>query len=371
MKILQISAHYYPNLGGVETHLLDLVNGLVKRGHDIFVLTYRPLTTNVSWKVFEHENKKVILRIPYLPGLFYGLVTSPILEFLYLFPGLFLALPFVIIYHNPDVIHSHGLVAGTVSIFWGKVFGKKVVISLHSIYHFPVNGLYRSFVKVVFKMANKIICLSKQSAKEVEDLGILKEKIKVFTYWIDLDRFKRDNKAKEKLGWNGKFVILFVGRLIPEKGILELLESVRSWSDNIMLVIIGSGPLEDFITSQKKLVNNLIFLGEVDNERLPVYYSAADLLIVPSVHEEGFGRVILESLACGTPVVGSNRGAVPEAMDGTVGKLIDVSPQNIKNSVESFYKNPNKLRLLSSRARKFAITRFSERNIRSIIESYS
>lgn len=371
MKILQISAHYYPNVGGVETHLLDLVKALVKRGHNTFVLTYRPLTTNVNWKVFENNKKQVILRIPYFPGLFYALVTSPILEFLYLFPGLFLALPFVIVYYNPDVIHSYGLVAGTVAAFWGKIFRKRVVISMHSIYHFPRRGLYSSFVRLVLTMADSVLCLSKQSAKEVENLGIPKERIKVFTYWVDLKKFKQDTQAKEKLGWKGKFIVFFVGRLIPEKGIVELLDAARIWNKKITLVIAGDGPLESYIKNQENKIKNLIFLAKIDNDQLPLYYSAADLLIVPSVSEEGFGRVILESLACGTPVIGSNRGAVPEAMDETVGELIDVSPQNIKSTVEALYKNPNQLRLFSHRARKFATTRFSERNISTIIESYS
>lgn len=370
MKILQISAHYYPNIGGVETHLLDLVKALTKRGHDIFVLTYRPLTTNVSWKVFEHNHKKVILRIPYFPGLFYGLVTSPILEFLYIFPGLFLALPFVIVYYNPDVIHSHGLVAGTVAAFWGKVFKKKVVISTHSIYHFPSNGLYHDFVKVIFEMVDKIICLSKQSAQEVESLGIKRDKIGVFIYWIDLKKFKQDTKAKEKLGWKGKFILFFVGRLIPEKGIVELLDAAKIWNKKIFLAIAGYGPLESYIKNQENKIKNLIFLAKLDNDQLPLYYSAADLLIVPSVHDEGFGRVILESLACGTPIIASKRGSIPEAMNETVGKLIDITPNNIKEIVEVFYNNPNQLKKLSRNTRRFAVKRYAEKNVEQIIKHY-
>lgn len=371
MKILQISAHYYPNIGGVETHLLDLVNSLNKQNFDVFVLSYRPLTTKVDWKIFERNSKRTILRIPWFPDLFYSLINWPILEFLYLFPGLFFVLPFILVFYQPDIIHSHGLVAGTVGAFWGKIFGKKVVISTHSIYHFPKDGLYKNFVKLVLNNVDRVVCLSQQSAREVEFLGVPKKKIGVFTYWIDLKKFKRVNGAKERLGWDKKFVVLFIGRLIEEKGIIELLEAAKVWNKSIILVIIGSGPLDNYIKKQKAAYDHLIFLGRITNDQLPIYYSAADLLIVPSVHEEGFGRVILESLACGTPVVGSNRGAVPEAMDETVGELIDVSPQSIKSSVESLYKNRNKLGLLSSRARKFATTRFSERNIKTIIESYS
>lgn len=370
MKILQISAHYYPNVGGVETHLVDLVKALAKRGRDIFVLTYRPLTTNVDWKVFEHNNKKVILRIPYFPGLFYGLVTNPILEFLYLFPGLFFVTPFVFLFFKPNVIHAHGLVAGVVGVFWGKIFRKRVVISMHSIYHFPRHGLYSSFVRLVLNRTDCVMCLSKQSAKEVENLGILKKKIKIFTYWVDLKKFIQDTKAKEKLGWKGKFIVFFVGRLIPEKGIVKLLDAAKIWNKKITLVIVGDGPSESYIKNQENKIKNLIFLGKIDNDQLPVYYSAADLLIVPSVHEEGFGRVILESLACGTPIIASKRGSIPEAMDETVGKLIDITPNNIKEIVEVFYNNPNQLKKLSRNTRRFAVKRYAEKNVEQIIKHY-
>ena len=78
----------------------------------------------------------------------------------------------------------------------------------------------------------------------------------------------------------------------------------------------------------------------------------------------------MESLACGTPVIGSNRGAIPEAMDETVGKLIKVTPQNIRKEVENFYKNPDELKKLSKNARKFAEKNYSDKNIKMITSSY-
>lgn len=368
MKILQISAHYHPNIGGVETHLLDLVTALNRRDFDVFVLTYCPLTTKSDWKIFEHSNKKTILRIPYLPGLFYRLVNNAILEFLYLSPGLFFVLPFVLIFYQPDVIHSHGLVAGTVAAFWGKIFRVRVIISTHSIYNFPKRGLYRNFVKLVLNNVSRVICLSKQSAEEVKALGVSKTKVGIFTYWVDLKKFKKDFSAKEKLGWNKKFIVLFVGRLIPEKGITELLDAAKLWDKKITLVIAGSGPMQNYIKSREN--KNLIFLSRIDNDQLPVYYSAADLLIVPSINEEGFGRVILESLACGAPVIGSNRGAIPEAMNESVGVLIDITAENILKAVEDLARNRKKLDQLKSNARQFAEKRYAEKNVEGIISFY-
>lgn len=89
MRILQLTPHFKPNMGGVETHLGDLVESLVARQNQVFVLTYRPITTKASWRISEKRGKLEILRIPWVPGLFYKLIHYPVLEFLYLFPGLF------------------------------------------------------------------------------------------------------------------------------------------------------------------------------------------------------------------------------------------------------------------------------------------
>lgn len=161
-----------------------------------------------------------------------------------------------------------------------------------------------------------------------------------------------------------------MGRLVEEKGIIPLLKALEIWDKNIGLIIIGTGPLEAEIKKYASKYKNFLFLGKIDNDKLPEYYSASDVTIVPSVHEEGFGRIILESLACGTPVIGSNRGAIPEAMDESVGKLIDVTPENIKKTVEYFYNNPDKLQKLSKNTRKFAEKRYSENNIIKILNAY-
>jgi len=384
MKVFQLTTHFSPNIGGVETHLDDLVSALNKRKHKVFVLTYRPLVTKTSWKSYEKKRNFEIVRLPWLPGFFYKFVSNPIAEFLYLVPGLFLTTPLILFIFRPDIIHSHGLLAGFVAVFWGKLFGKRVITTTHSIYHFPKEGFYKQFAKFIFEKSDVALTLSRQSKKEILTLGVNRNKVKVFTYWVDLEKFKEVNGAKldhleggpgshlaAKRKIRKSFVVLFVGRLIEEKGILVLLEASRKWSKNITLVIIGTGPLESRIKNLEFRIKNLKYLGKIENNKLPDYYSAADVTIVPSIHEEGFGRVILESLACGTPVIGSNRGAIPEAMDDSVGMLIDVTPENIKKSVEFFYKNPGRLVELSKNARKFAKNKYSSKNISAIINVYS
>jgi len=370
MKVLILSTHYLPNIGGVETHLYDLTKALVRRNIDVFVLAYQPLTAKAKWKIYERGSRYKIFRIPWFVGLFYKLVHMPLLEFLYLLPGLFIVLPLVIIFQNPDVIHTHGIVAGFVGVFWGKIFGKRIITTTHSIYNFPQTGFYRNFAKWIFGASDMVLTLSKQSKREIEGLGIPKEKIKVFTYWVDLNLFKKVENAKKKLDLEGKFVVFCASRLVPEKGIRELLKAASMWNKNIKLLVASDGPLKKEVVNYQKKNENIVYVGRLAQEQLPLYYSVANLFIIPSTHEEGFGRVILESLACGTPIIGSERGAVPEAMDDTVGRLIYITPENIKNAVEYFYKNPAKLDKLSKNCRKFALKKYSEKNAETIISSY-
>lgn len=370
MRILQLALNFYPNIGGLETHLSDLTSSLDKRGGEVFVLTYRPLTTKVKWKIYEKINNISIFRIPWFSGLFYKLTSFPILEFIYLLPGFILITPFVILFNRPAVIHAHGLVAGAVAVFWGKIFKIRTVISTHSIYGFPKKGLYVEFVKLIFRNSDYLLGLSQPAVSEIKDLGIPQKKVGNFTYWIDMKKFKKIPNAKAILRLKNKFIALFVGRFIPEKGIKDLLEASLLWNKKITLAIAGVGPMEEEIKKYALKNKQILFLGAIDNQLLPLYYSVSDILIVPSTGEEGFGRVILEALACGLPVIGSNRGAIPEAMDDSVGKLIDVSPKNIAQAVNYFYKNPYELKLLSKKARNFAMQRYSEKNVEKIIQSY-
>ncbi len=365
MKILILSVHYLPNIGGAETHISDLKDALVKRNVKVFILTYQPLQTNADWKFFEKGDKYNIFRIPWFTGFFYKFQHQPLLEFLYVFPGIFIFLPLIIIFQKPDVIHAHGIISGFAAVFWGKLFKIRTVTSTHNTYNFPKHGLYRKTIEWIFNNTDHILCLSSQSADEIKNVINDKRKVTIFTSWVDLKKFHPLDKklCRRKLGWKDKFIVLFVGRLVPEKGIPELLSAAKLFNKNIDLKIAGTGILESKIGKY--------YIGKISQDDLSVYYSAADVVIVPSTHEEGFGRVILESLACGTPVIGSNRGAIPQVMDETVGKLIKITPENIKETVEFFYNNRDKLANLSKNTRQFAVKKYGENNVKAIIKAYT
>lgn len=372
MKVLQLTAHFHPNLGGVETHLNDLVTELQQRSFNIFVLTYIPLTTHTKYRLYEKKKDLIILRIPWIKGFFYRLVKYPILEFLYLLPGLFIVTPFVVLFFKPRVIHSHGLVAGTVAVIWGKLFRKRVIITTHSIYHFPNNGMYHNFVVWLFRNAEHILVLSQQSKHEIESLGISAEKISVFTYWVNQELFKPLDRVgqKKKFGLGNTFTLLFVGRLIEEKGIIVLLDAFNQIRDKMTLLIAGDGPLRYMVQKSANENPDIQYLGRVEQSQLPALYNAVDVLVVPSIHEEGFGRIILESLSCGTPVIASKRGGIVEAMDESVGTFVDMNVNNLKGMIEFMDRENNKNKNKREDIVAFAKKRFSKNNINAIINSY-
>lgn len=372
MKVMQISVHFHPNLGGVESHLVDLVKASEEKGYETFVLTYMPLTTNAHARIYENNKKTQILRIPWLPGYFYKLVNKPVLEFIYLVPGLFILTPLIIFLYRPKVLHGHGLVAAFVAGFWGKVLFRKVVVSTHSLYKFPKEGLYTQISSFILNLSDHVLTLSKQSKQEIEKLGVPKQRVRVFTYWVDQSIFKPLNKQKSKikLGFDGKTTILFVGRFVREKGLLVLLNAMKKIDRNIRVVIAGDGPLKKDVMKASKKYVNLRYVGRITQKKLPYYYSSADLVIVPSIHDEGFGRIILESLSCGTPVVASNRGGIKEAMNSTVGKLINVTSDNVAHAINSSVKNRKELLQKQKKAVEFARDLYSKKNFAVIINAY-
>lgn len=376
MHVLMLSPFFRPNLGGQETHLNDLCEYLTSSEHQIDVITYLPLTTNVWARVFETSGNLRIRRIPWFGrGLFFKLEPHPELEFLYLAPAmLFCSLIFMLRYGKRiDVIHAHGLNAAFVAKLLSKILRKRYVVSLHTIYELSKKPRLARLVKMVLSSSDIVLVLSKRLERELNVIG-LHGKTRVFTYWVNQSIFKLINKekCKKELGWNGEFIVLFVGRFLEVKGVRLLLEAAQRLScfNRVSFAFIGNGPLVEEVKNASKSIKNMIYVGAVENRKLNLHYNAADMVIVPSLSEEGFGRVILEALSCGTPVVASKRGGIPEALHPSVGILIEPTVDEIVGKIRYFCENQDSLLNLARNCRKYAEERFSERNAEIIEEGY-
>ncbi|MCD4703629.1 MAG: glycosyltransferase family 4 protein [Methanosarcinaceae archaeon] len=374
--ILILSPFFHPNIGGVESHLIDLTEYLSSNGYETYVLTYKPITTKDKALSVEVKQNLEIHRFWWFGfNLFHRLEPYPVLEFLYLTPWLFFR-SFLWMLKNQkriEVIHAQGFNASFIAKILAKIFGKTFVASTHAIYEVDPQSLTARLMHWTLKSADTILTLSKQSKEELTRLGLFGSKIIVYKYWVNQDIFKPIDKikAKKQLGWEDKFVVLFVGRFIKIKGIDVLLEVARQSRNNeIYFAFVGDGPMSKEIQIISKTLENVIFVGKVDNCELPLYYNASDIFIIPSQYEEGFGRVILEAVSCGLPVIGANRGGIPEAVDKTVSILIESTDENLKNAIEELYTNKTKYQLLAGNSRVYALNHFSSTNCKGILDAY-
>lgn len=373
-QILILAIGFLPNIGGLETHLKDLIDELVKKNWYVYVLTYQPLNTPVLGKWIEFAHNLKVFRLPVIQGIFYKLLKIPLFEFLFLEPLLFLCTPFILLkYPDIQVINAQGIIAGFSAAFWSRIFNRRYVVSAQSVYHFPKRGAYRKVCEWIFKSADKIVAISEQTKQDIQTLGVLSSKVVVYTNWENSDFFAPvdKKKAKEGVGFSNQFVVSFFGRLVEEKGIKTLLEAVDLCDKKITFAIYGEGPLLDLVLTASKENKNIIFMKTIPPDQLPLHYSAADIVIMPSLHEEGFGRVAAGALFCGTPVIASNRGALPQVVNDKVGKIFEPTPQEIARTINYFFNNRKALKRCASFTRKYATGKFNSKNVLDITSAFS
>jgi len=373
--ILLLTPFFSPNIGGVETHLNDLCDYLNKNNRRVSVLTYVPITEAIKAKRRETYGNLEIRRF-WWPGsnLFHKFERfPPIFNCVYLVPGLLVRSLFFMLKNNQqvEVIHSQGLASGLAGVVLKLIFQKRLVISTHAIYGLRKGTLFSKTSAAVLNMADKVLALSYTSKKELLEFGVKDNKVMVYTYWVNQRIFKPMNKkrCKKALGLENKFVVLFVGRMIELKG-TDILLAIAKREPKINFVFVGTGPCEESVELASLENKNVKFVGKVENKDLPVFYNAADILAVPSKYEEGFGRVILEALSCGTPVVGSNKGSIPEAVSDKVGILVSPDERSFRKAIKCLFWDRKKLKELAEGCRSYAVAKFSQKNASLIMKSY-
>ena len=375
-EVLIVTSHFWPNVGGVETHLNDLVAALTKRNWNVTVATYTPLARNINVKKFEKKESLTVYRMPWIGNnIVHRLTPYPALEFLYLFPGLFFISLFAIL-KNPNikVIHAQGLVPAAVALLLGVLTHRKKLASTHNLYFFPRNGIYKRISRFVFSGMDFVLCLSKQSVEELIRLGVKSDKVILYRYWLDFQVFKHQSKTavRKRLKVSNSFTAFFFSRLIETKGVKIVLELVKDKKLADINFIIGNiGPFEDEVIKTEKKYQNLKYVGFLKPNEVRSYITASDVVLVPSLVDEGYGRVAMEAIACGTPVLAADRGGLNEVIDLSVGVLAEPSKIDFANVLLDFYNKPQKLIKMRNNTDKYAKKYFSENNVETIIEYYN
>ena len=234
---------------------------------------------------------------------------------------------------RPDIIYgSWAYPDGWAAIELGRRAGLPVVIRVHGS---DINLLdqhpdrKRGTCEALWS-ADAVIAPSADLAKRVIGLGVIAARTHVVINGVDAGLFHFGARS-EALGRlrlaSAPPIILFVGNLIPIKGVDTLINACgKLAADKIAFscYVVGQGPLKSHLDHQiraAELIDRVKLLGPKPHNQLPDWYRAANVLVLPS-HSEGMPNVLLEAAACGTRFIASNVGGIPELVQGRNGRLV-------------------------------------------------
>lgn len=223
-----------------------------------------------------------------------------------------------------DLIDAHYVYPdGFAAVLLGRLLGKPVVVSARGsdINLYAQLPVIRWLLQRTLHGADKVIAVSGALKHTMVHMGIQEAKVAVIPNGVDLEKFRPIPRgiARRQLGLPGKRIILSVGNLVPSKGFDLLIRALRLLVDEyqvdgLQLVIVGEGrnrQVLESLVSRLSLDGHVYFAGPVPHEVLSLWYSAADVLCLAS-RREGWPNVLLEALACGTPIVATAVGGIPE-----------------------------------------------------------
>lgn len=274
-----------------------------------------------------------------------------------------------------DVVHSHYWLSGWVGNLLAPRWGVPHVTMFHTLGRLKNRALSDQeepdaridVEERVVASADRVIASSEHERQSLVDLyRARRERVAVINGGVDLGLFRPLDRvtARERLALTGE-IVLFVGRMDRVKGLDVLLRAIALLRHRpaLKLVVVGGSGQEVELRRCQALATSLgldvVFRGAIPQEDLPAYYSAADVLVVPS-HYESFGLVAVESLACGTPVVGSMVGGLPTVIqDGETGLLVPWRrPESFAERIERVLDDPSLRAALSANARQ-SVYRYS------------
>lgn len=235
---------------------------------------------------------------------------------------------------------------GVAAVLLGRYFKKPVVVTARGtdINLIPRYTLPRQMIRWAANNAAGLVTVCEALKRELTNLGVERERIQVLRNGVDLSVFRLVNResVRSRLGLHGP-TILSVGHLIPRKGHDLVIRALTDLVD-VSLLVVGEGSerlsLEN-LAKELGVDDRVRFAGSIEHERMHEIYGAADALVLAS-DREGWANVLLESMACGTPVVASNVWGTPEIVRSPAAGLLlpNRNPQTISDSIRTLLQDP-------------------------------
>jgi glycosyltransferase involved in cell wall biosynthesis len=271
---------------------------------------------------------------------------------------------------KPDIVHTHSSKAGVLGRLAAKLAGAPHIVHTphgHVFYgHFnpAVSRIFMWIEKLLALITDRVVALTEGEKKDYVDLAVYPpRKLLTIHSGVDIKQFSAVNgdvrKKKRSLGIDLKgSVIGFVGWLLPIKGPMNLLKAMESvWCDfpKTSLVYVGKGELDGALKAEARKMNangRVKFLGWRSDvkEIMPIF----DIFVLPSLNE-GMGRVLVEAMAAGKPIVASRVGGIPDLVrNNETGLLVPPADvQALANSLKQLLSDTDLAKQIGSRGRSF------------------
>jgi len=234
--------------------------------------------------------------------------------------------------HHITIKCTNGRYITILSFLIAKLLRKKFI--LWNTFWYTPQTLFRRLsipiLRWIWRYADAIVVYGEHGKRYLESFGVNREKIFIAWQIIDNEVFSKKPLPEEldairsRYNLDRKKIVLFVGRLIEEKGVSYLIQALKQLNDsNIALMIIGEGPLKAPLEKQcfDNNLKNALFMGHILSAELYKYYALADVFVLPSIttkdFKEPWGLVVNEAMNQGTPVV------VTDAVGAGVGGLVE------------------------------------------------
>lgn len=367
-KIAMIIDYFNPTVHG--SHEYHLTKELVKLGYKVTIITSN---INTKWGAVSNSDMKKKFRtgrstfegidVIRLPAIF-EISNVPIIPKLYNH----------LMKTDYDIIHSHEYFTYS-SYLASKAAKKKKIPFLftNTGYKKSERPLWKYLYlaneamigKKVLKRADRIINLTEQSKKFLSLLGAKKSKLYVTPTGVNTEIFKplKTNliQSKYKIKDN---VVMSCSRLIENKGVhimIDAFKIIKKEVPDAKLVIVGKGEMESELKQRAKGTEDIHFIGAIPYDKMPQIYNGADVFCFPTIYEEPYGNVIVESAACGVPSVGSYVGGIKETIkDKITGFHVRPNDKNqIAEKIIKLLKKDNLRKKMGRNARKRAVERYS------------
>lgn len=347
MNILYLTNHL--NIGGISSYLLTLATGLKRKGHRIYV-------ASSGGEILPRFIEEDIGYIP-IPIKTKSEISPKILVSLFKLSGLSRQ-------KNIDIIHSHSRTTQVLGHLLSRNSGIPHISTCHGFFK------KRFFRKIFPCWGNKVIAIS-ESVKEhlLRDFKVKEEDIRVIHNGIDVDKFRAQGSEfrvglKKKLGLGEGPVIGIIARLSAEKGhtyLIKAMPEVITRIPQAQLLIVGEGRMREelvSLTQEMGLEKSVFFLPSVmDTQEV---LSSMDLFVLPSL-KEGLGLALMEAMACGLAVVGSDVGGIKSLIQNRYNGLLvrHSDSRELSYAILELLQNSALGKSLGSNARIFINQNFS------------